>query len=68
MRVKDRMSTTLFTIAPESRLADAFDIMTKQKIRHLPILDRGKLIGMITSWQIYSAMPSASASEYQQRD
>jgi acetoin utilization protein AcuB len=48
MLVRDIMRTPALTIVPETTLQEAYRIMTEKHIRHLPVLDSGKLIGVVT--------------------
>jgi CBS domain-containing protein len=48
MFVKDAMSADPITTTPTTRLADAAAVMLKNKIGCLPVLERGKLIGIVT--------------------
>jgi len=42
------MSTDLITLSPEQSCADAMALMTNQRIRHLPVLEAGQLIGIVS--------------------
>ena len=48
--VKDHMTpkNKLFTLKMEDNLQTAMKIFTEKKIRHLPVLDKGKLTGIIS--------------------
>jgi acetoin utilization protein AcuB len=46
--VQKYMSTNPHSIGREQPLAKAHDVMRENKIRHLPVLDGGRLVGMIT--------------------
>jgi CBS domain-containing protein len=57
VRVGDRMTKDLATIEPRADLADAAKVMAERRIRHLPVLERGKLVGIISirdlvSWAV----------------
>jgi CBS domain-containing membrane protein len=45
---KEVMSTGVVATSPEAQLADAARIMVDRKIGCLPVLDGGKLVGIIT--------------------
>lgn len=47
--VKDVMSSEIITISADSYIDDAAELMTKHKIKKLPVMDDGKLVGIITS-------------------
>lgn len=42
------MSRELETTAPGASLADALEVMERRRIRHLPVLEEGKLVGLIS--------------------
>jgi acetoin utilization protein AcuB len=46
--VKDCMARPVTTIGPYDTLALAYELMLGRHIRHLPVLDNGKLTGIIT--------------------
>lgn len=46
--VKDIMSTELITVAPSTTVGEAMRIVTDKRIRHLPVLEKGKLVGIIS--------------------
>jgi CBS-domain-containing membrane protein len=49
MKVKDIMTWPVFSIAPESNVLPAVQMMLKQKISGLPVVDAdGKLLGIVT--------------------
>ena len=45
--VKEVMSSDLVTIGPEQTLAEAAKIMSQNQVRRLPVVENGKLIGML---------------------
>lgn len=49
MKVKELMSKKLFTVGPEDMLDKVFFLFNFEAIRHLPVVDKGKLMGMLTS-------------------
>ena len=48
MLVRDIMTSPVLTISPDTTLQDAYRIMNERSIRHLPVLDAGVLVGVIT--------------------
>jgi len=47
-KVKDAMVTNLIVAVPDDELADISSIMVEKNIRHLPVLDNGRVIGMLS--------------------
>jgi acetoin utilization protein AcuB len=58
MLVEDVMSRALVTIDPEETLRAAFDLLLKNRIRHLPVVDGSGLVGIVTDRDVKRATPS----------
>jgi len=57
-KVGERMTRDLDTVGPRTDIAEAADHMARLKIRHLPVLEDGELIGIIsirdlTDWAVH---------------
>lgn len=48
MKVKNWMITEVITISPEKTVEDALQLMKLYSIRHLPVVEEDKLIGLVT--------------------
>lgn len=62
MKVKDRMSTSVKTVQMETSVTEAFRLMKEHNIRRLPVMDKGKLAGIITLSDLNQAAPSSATS------
>jgi acetoin utilization protein AcuB len=62
MLVRDVMTTNVITVPSSTPLIDAERIMQFHKIERLPIVDKGKLVGIITKNDVLKASPSAATS------
>ena len=62
MYIRDIMSTNVVTIPSSTSIADAKRIMTAHKIGRLPVVDRGKLVGMVTTRRLEQVSPSKATS------
>ena len=60
--VSDWMTRGVITITPETSLKEAHDIMNSKKIRRLPVVMQGKVIGIVTLGDIRGAEPSKASS------
>lgn len=60
--VRDVMSTKLITVKPDDRLDDCMKIVTEKRIRHLPVLDNGRLVGMLSIGDLVKAAMSEQAA------
>jgi acetoin utilization protein AcuB len=58
MFVSRSMTQKVITTGPEADVFDAYEKMTQNRIRHLPVIDAdGRLIGIVTDRDIRSALP-----------
>ncbi|MBV8894465.1 MAG: CBS domain-containing protein [Acidobacteria bacterium] len=48
VRVREIMTSPLVAVGPDVKIMDGMQIMTTKKIRHLPILKDGELVGVVT--------------------
>lgn len=46
--VRDLMTSPVYFIEPEQTVEDCMVVMTAKKLRHLPVLSEGKLVGMVS--------------------
>lgn len=56
--VRDWMTPNPITIDPKTTLPEAHKLMKECHIRRLPVVDRGKLVGIVTLGDIREAEPS----------
>lgn len=47
-KVSDLMTKNVLYVETENTVEDCMKLMTAKRIRHLPVLDNGKLVGIIT--------------------
>jgi CBS domain-containing protein len=48
MRVVDLMTRSVVTCAPEDSVANVANVMTQRRIRHLPVVVDGVVVGLIS--------------------
>lgn len=58
MFMSDVMTSNVITIPSRTSLADARRIMEAHRLRRLPVVDRGKLVGIVTRDSLNRAGPS----------
>jgi acetoin utilization protein AcuB len=56
------MSASPVSVAPETPVAEARDLMQRQRIRHLLVVDRERLVGIVTDRDIRLNLPSPATS------
>jgi acetoin utilization protein AcuB len=57
------MTSNVITASPETTLADALKLTRGNRIRHLPVVDNNKLVGIVTDRDLRLAMPPIWASD-----
>jgi acetoin utilization protein AcuB len=62
MRAKDMMTKNPITITPDTLVLDAQKIMKQKNIRRLPVVEKGKLVGIVTKYDLLEAEPSPATS------
>jgi len=62
MRIRDMMTRNPMTVDSETLVMDARKIMKENNVRRLPVVDKGKLLGIVTKHDILEASPSPATS------
>lgn len=60
VRVRDLMSSPVTTLSPHDDLATALAIEKLKHVRHLPVMEHGKLVGLISHRDLIAARPSST--------
>ncbi len=47
VKVEDIMTTELITVSPDTHLFAILDIMLRKHVRRLPVIDNGKIVGIV---------------------
>ncbi len=68
MIVANRMSPNPRTIGPEASVAEALAQMQEHGVRHLPVLDNGRLKGLVTDIDLRTAYVASLLEELQVKD
>lgn len=56
--VSELMTGVVYYVSPEHTINDCMAVMTAKRIRHIPVIDNGKLIGIITIGDAVNSMIS----------
>jgi acetoin utilization protein AcuB len=62
MKVRDFMMTDVISIETETSIMEAQNIMWNKNIKRLPVMKKGKLIGLVTKHMLLEASPSSATS------
>jgi CBS domain-containing protein len=55
-KVKELMTSAVFTIMPDTSISDCMSLMTEKRIRHLPVVANGRLMGLISIGDVVKAL------------
>jgi CBS domain-containing protein len=66
--VSEIMSSDVMTVAPTSSVDDCMELMTERHIRHLPVVDGGQLVGVISIGDVVKAVIADLAALVEQLD
>lgn len=62
MDIRDIMTTNVVTVPSSTSIADAKRIMEAHRFQRLPVVDKGKLVGIVTARRLESVSPSKATS------
>jgi CBS domain-containing protein len=48
MRVRDVMTAPVISVSPDQSALEALALMTRRRIRHLPVIDQGRMVGFVS--------------------
>jgi len=59
MNVRDCMKSPVITVTPDTLINNAIETMREKHVRRLPVVENGKLVGLVTRNIIREATPSS---------
>lgn len=62
MLVSDWMTKNPQTVSSDTPVMEAMNILREKKFRRLPVVDKGKLVGLVTTRDLKEATPSKASS------
>lgn len=62
MLVGERMNKPVITVSPDMQINEALNLMKREHIRRTPVVQDGKLIGIISDKDLLNASPSPATS------
>lgn len=62
MLVREYMTSPAITVAPDTSVQDAEKMLREHRIRRLPVVERGKLVGIVTQAKLREVAPSPATS------
>lgn len=64
-RVREIMTSEVRTATTDQTVNDCMQVMTRRKIRHLPVVDGGRVVGMISIGDLVQAIIESQQEEIQ---
>ena len=61
--VRDWMTGNLVTLSPKASVAEALTLCRERRIRHIPIVEEGRLIGIVSDRDLRDASPALGDAE-----
>ena len=61
--VRDWMTRNLVTLSPEASVAEALTLCRERRIRHIPIVEEGRLVGIVSDRDLRDASPALGDAE-----
>jgi CBS domain-containing protein len=65
-QVRDAMTVDVITAAPDAEIREVMDTMTEHRIRHLPVVDDGTQVGIISIGDVVKTHVDALETEREQ--
>lgn len=62
MRVEELMTSKVFTVSQHDMIDRVFFLIHYEKVRHLPVVEKGKVIGIVSDRDMYKALGPKSNS------
>ncbi len=62
-KVQDYMTREVVTVTPDKSIEDCMQLMTRERIRHLPVVDNQRLVGLISIGDVVKEMISSKESK-----
>ena len=63
LRVRDAMTREVVTLEPEASAGQALGLCRTHNIRHLPIVDRGRLVGLVSDRDLRDVSPPRGTAD-----
>ena len=64
--VSQIMSSPVHTVSPDKSIEDCMRVMTERRIRHLPVVERGRVTGVISIGDLVKAVIEAQQQTIEQ--
>jgi CBS domain-containing protein len=66
LKVREILSARLVSVTPASSIQECMKLMTEHRVRHLPVLDGGKVMGIVSIGDVVNWIISAQSTTIRQ--
>lgn len=66
LAVRDLMTTSVLVCSPDDKMEDLMQTMTNRRVRHLPVVEHGTLVGIMTIGDVVKNRLEEAAMEVDQ--
>lgn len=63
LKVRDSMTRDVVTLGPEASVAQAWEIVRGRGVRHIPIVEDGRLVGLVSDRDLRDASPIRKSND-----
>ena len=64
--VRDIMTAAVITVQPETPVEKCMQIMTERRVRHLPVIESGRVVGMVSIGDLVKAVMAEQQQHIEQ--
>ena len=64
--VKDIMTTPVLTVSPDTSVEQCMQLVTDKRVRHLPVVEAGRVIGMVSIGDLVKALIAEQRHQIEQ--
>jgi len=64
--VRDIMTTPVLTVSPETSVEQCMQLVTDKRVRHLPVVEAGRVVGMVSIGDLVKALIAAQQQQIEQ--
>jgi CBS domain-containing protein len=64
--VRDIMSFPVITVSPDDTVQTCMQLMTDKRVRHLPVVDGGRVVGMVSIGDLVKAVIAEQQAQIEQ--
>jgi CBS domain-containing protein len=64
--VRDIMTSPVLTVSPDASVEHCMQLVTDKRVRHLPVLEAGRVVGMVSIGDLVKAVIAAQQQQIEQ--